>query len=224
MGNLTIDRPKGMISVNGKTLLQWQMEALRKAGITDIYIVRGYMGHVIPYSDVEYLENSQWESTNMVSSLLAASEILTAAPCVVSYADIIYTSETVTKLINGKGNLRITYDENWLELWNRRFENPLSDAETFRLASDGTLVEIGKKAASVEEIQGQYMGLLYIEPGGWQSLLGVVQKKREDEIRMLDMTSLLSFVMEHSAVHAVKITDTWFEFDSLNDIQIFTGL
>lgn len=224
MGNLTTDHPKGMIPVNGKTLLEWQMEALRKAGIHDIYIVRGYMGHAIPYSAVKYLENSQWESTNMVSSLLVASDLLASDACVISYADIIYTDEAVIKLINGMGDLRITYDENWLELWSKRFANPLSDAETFRLSRDGTLLEIGKKTISIEDIQGQYMGLLYFEPTGWQKIISLLSNKSADEIRTLDMTTLLSTVIVNHKVHAVKVSDPWFEFDSLHDLQIFTGL
>ena len=54
----------------------------------------------------------------------------------------------------------MTYDPNWLGLWIQRFGDPLLDAETFRLTPEHTLAEIGNKPKSVEEVQGQYMGLL----------------------------------------------------------------
>ena len=42
----------------------------------------------------------------------------------------------------------------------KRFDDPLSDAETFRLNSSSEIIEIGNKPSSIEEIEGQYMGLM----------------------------------------------------------------
>ncbi len=74
-------------------------------------------------------------------------------------------------------DLAITYDENWRSLWESRFGNPLSDAETFRLDNeDRTLLEIGNKPKTIDEIEGQYMGLLRFTPKGWDE---VVQDSRD---------------------------------------------
>ena len=62
---------------------------------------------------------------------------------------------------------------NWLALWERRFGDPLLDAETFRLSSDGSLLEIGNKPRNVEEVEGQYMGLLRFSPEGWTEFLKI---------------------------------------------------
>ena len=43
------------------------------------------------------------------------------------------------------GDLVIAYDREWRELWTRRFADPLSDAETFRIDAAGHLLEIGGK-------------------------------------------------------------------------------
>ena len=39
---LTDDRPKCMVEVGGRPLLDWQIRALRAAGVDDIVLVRGY--------------------------------------------------------------------------------------------------------------------------------------------------------------------------------------
>ncbi|UFS72801.1 phosphocholine cytidylyltransferase family protein [Geomonas sp. RF6] len=224
MRELTNDRPKGMVEVAGKTLLQWQMAALKGAGINEIYIVRGYLGDAIPYSEPTYLENPRWESTNMVSSLLAASELLSADDCVVSYADIIYPAETVQRLMGGRGDIRITYDTQWLELWQKRFADPIDDAETFRLNANGTLAEIGQKARTVAEIEGQYMGLLYFSPQGWRRVVQTLQQLHEERVDRLDMTTMLRTVMAHTPVHAVPVDGGWFEFDGASDIDVFNEM
>ena len=42
MKHLTSERPKCMVKLQGKPLIEWQLEALRAAGIDDIAIVTGY--------------------------------------------------------------------------------------------------------------------------------------------------------------------------------------
>ena len=95
---------------------------------------------------------------------------------ITSYSDIVYSVDTITKLINFS-DIVITYDPNWL--WQMRFNNPLSDAENFRLDGD-RLIEIGLKASSIEEIEGQYMGLLKFTPAGWlkEGIFGRTFSKR----------------------------------------------
>lgn len=39
--------PKPMVVIQGKPLLQWQIEKLRDNGITDVFIITGHLGHVI---------------------------------------------------------------------------------------------------------------------------------------------------------------------------------
>jgi choline kinase len=44
---LTAHRPKCLIALSGKTLLDWQLDALQAAGIADIVIVTGFRDHLV---------------------------------------------------------------------------------------------------------------------------------------------------------------------------------
>jgi L-glutamine-phosphate cytidylyltransferase len=44
---LTADRPKCLIEMSGKTLLDWQLDALQAAGIGDIVVVTGFRDHLV---------------------------------------------------------------------------------------------------------------------------------------------------------------------------------
>ena len=103
----------------------------------------------------------------MVTSLAAAAPWLEAGPVIVSYADIFYRRELVRNLTATAGDLVIAYDRQWRALWRRRFADPLADAETFRADASGRLAEIGSKTTSIDEIEGQYMGLLKFTPRAW---------------------------------------------------------
>ncbi|MFN0105805.1 MAG: phosphocholine cytidylyltransferase family protein [Bryobacteraceae bacterium] len=223
MKNLTDDRPKCLIEVRGRPLLEWQITALREAGISEIAIVTGYRREMLTGWGLTEFHNPRWEETNMVSSLACARAWLEAEPCIVSYSDIFFESPAVKLLMDSTTPLAIAYDPNWRALWTRRFGDPLLDAETFRLNPDGTLAEIGGKPQSADVVEGQYMGLLRFTPEGWKEVLRIRSVLTPAECDTMHMTGTLQKIIEagKSAIWAVPYTGLWGEIDSAEDLAAF---
>ena len=70
MDKLTQDKPKCMVQLAGKSLLNWQVESLKSAGILSIVAVCGYMADKIKLEGLEKILNPRWNETNMVLSLV----------------------------------------------------------------------------------------------------------------------------------------------------------
>lgn len=219
----TNEIPKCLIEVRGKSLLDWQLGALYDSGITTVGIVTGYKREMLADRGLVEFNNPLWESTNMVTSLVSADEWLRGEPCIVSYSDIFYEATAVQELIQCSAALAITYDPHWLTLWRARFDDPLKDAETFRLDEDHCLAEIGNSPRSVDEIQGQYMGLLRIDPSGWSALKCVYEGLQAFEQNDLHLTQLLQRVVEGGSVRvqAIPYTASWGEVDSPQDLSVY---
>ncbi len=79
MKELTDARPKCLLELRGKSLLDRQLEALRKAGISEIAIVTGYKRELLADRGLVEFHNPRWADTNMVSSLASAQEWLIAS-------------------------------------------------------------------------------------------------------------------------------------------------
>lgn len=223
MKNLTDERPKCLVELRGKSLLDWQLEALRAGGINEIAIVTGYKRELLSNRGLVEFHNARWAETNMVSSLSCAEAWLKLEPCIVSYSDIFYSPSAVQSLIQCESPLAVTYDSNWLELWKQRFGDPLLDAETFRLNSAQTLAEIGNKPKSVEEIQGQYMGLLRFTPSGWCELQRIRSTLTSEQCDKMHMTGALQKVIDEGrlAIAALAYQDEWGEVDSPDDLNSY---
>jgi len=218
MGDLTSQQPKCRTAFRGKSLIEWQLGALREAGIEEIAIVRGYLAHTFDF-DVRYFDNPRWQHTNMVMSLMQASSWLQEGPCIVSYSDIVYSADAVERLMAHSGEIVISYDPNWRKLWELRFDDPLSDAETFKLKG-GRVVEIGQKPKGYEEIEGQYMGLLKFTPYGWAQVVDFLNSISPELSDRMDMTSLLQGLIAREVnLDAVGIADDWYEVDSESDLR-----
>jgi choline kinase len=223
MKSLTDERPKCMVELRGRTLLDWQLEALRSAGIREIAIVTGYKRERLADQGLIEFHNPRWAQTNMVSSLACAEAWLEDSPCIVSYSDIFYSPTAVQSLIASEASLAVTYDPDWLALWTQRFGDPLLDAETFRLTSAGTLAEIGNKPKSVDDVQGQYMGLLRFTPQGWAEIVRLRAASTPQQRDNVHMTNTLQQVIEAGRVpiHALAYTGEWGEVDSSEDLALY---
>jgi choline kinase len=188
--------------------------------VTDIGIVRGYQGQVLDRPGVTFFENPRWAETNMVRSLECAAAWLRESPCLVSYADIVYFESTVRALNATTANLALTFDLNWRRQWEARFGDPLLDAETFAVNAEGFVTDIGRRPTRLDEINGQYMGLLKITPDGWRAVEHALAAAGAAADR-LDMTSLFQrLIAAGTPVTGVPVSDPWFEIDSQTDLDV----
>lgn len=223
MGTATKQKPKCLAELGGRPLLDWQVGALRRAGVTELAVVRGYCGQLLENRGADRLfDNPRWSETNMVRSLAAATEWLRAEPCVVSYSDIVYHPSAPQSLAAVSAWLAITYAPRWFDLWSRRFADPLADAETFRLAPDGTVREIGQRPRTVDEVEGQYMGLLKFTPESWAEVERLLAELPAAEGDRLDMTSLLGRLISNGgSITAVPYAGSWGEADNQDDLALY---
>lgn len=225
MKSMTDSKPKCLVQLHGEALLEHQLRSLRAAGIKEIAIVTGYRAEMLQgWADAEF-HNPRWTETNMVASLAAASKWLEETPCIISYSDIFYDPSAVTSLMETEANIAITFDPDWERLWKVRFGDPLLDAETFRKAEDGTLLEIGKRPERVEDIEGQYMGLLRFTPAGWSEVHAMRQSLTKESRDKQDMTSALQAILErgNQKIQTLPYCGSWGEIDSAEDLSVYSS-
>ncbi len=223
MKALTDDRPKCLVPLGGQPLLAWQLDALGRAGITDIGIVTGYRPDALAPWGLTTFHNARWAETNMVSSLECAARWLEEGPCIVSYSDIFYRASAVEGLLACDAPLALTYDPDWRALWTSRFGDPLLAAETFRIDACGRVLEIGNKPTCVDEVQGQYMGLLRFTPESWAACRQLRAAVAPVERDRMHMTGLLQRLIEsgRSTVTGIAYTGEWGEVDSEEDLHVY---
>ncbi len=222
MGDRTKDMPKGLTQLYGKSLIEHQIEKMREAGIEEIGAVRGYKAEKISFEGLSYFDNLRWNETNMVRSLCCADSWLSKDTCIVSYSDILYQPQAVSLLMNCQEDIAITYNTKWLEIWSARFDNPLSDAETFEVDEQGYVTEIGGQADSLDQIKGQYMGLLKFSVKGWKQVEEYLSDLDGKTIDKLDMTSLLSGMLRKGIkIYGIPYDGLWLEIDNESDLKLY---
>ena len=221
----TLERPKCMVEIDGKSLLDRQISVLSHESINDIVIIGGYKIKMLEGKGDRLKENKRYHETNMVWTLFSAQEELNDE-LIVSYGDIVYSREILQSLLDSSSDISVIIDKDWESYWRARFDNPLDDAETLKLRDDGTINEIGKKPESIEEIEGQYIGLMKFSAHGIVKIKAIFDDAKEKgyllnkTVEKAYMTDLLQAAIEKGmAVESVSTNGGWIEVDSVEDLK-----
>jgi L-glutamine-phosphate cytidylyltransferase len=229
---LTDDRPKCMVEVGGAPLLSWQMEALRASGVDEIVVVRGYCRSHIQGRGLRLIDNEDWNQTNMVQSLYCALDEL-RGDVLIAYTDLLYQTSVVDAAKACAAPIGVVVDHDWYKLWRQRMEDPLVDAETMRLGAGGEILEVGRPAASLEQIEAQYIGMIRLSAAGCETLRrALIEAKQADdrgeavfastrsfgEAYMTDL--LMGLIQDDVTVQSIPIRGGWTEVDSIEDLQL----
>lgn len=221
----TDDRPKCLVEIEGVSLLDRQLAVLRAESITNIVMIGGYRAEMLKRDGVTLKRNDRYYETNMVWTLFSAEEEL-EGNVLICYGDIVYSREILSALLASPADIALTIDMQWESYWRVRNENPLNDAETLKWLPDGRIAEIGKKPTSLDQIQGQYMGLLKFSSAGIEILRqvfrqacneGGIQGKSPEKAYMTDL--IQEMIDRGVAVHGVPINKEWVEVDTVCDLQ-----
>ena len=228
----TLDRPKCLVPLAGRPLLEWQRDALRAAGIDDITVVTGYRADQIRALGCSTVQNDDFASTNMVASLMCAAHLLDGSDdVVICYGDLVYEPRLVRALCDRDAPVAITVDRQWRRLWDLRMADPLADAETLKLDANGHVIELGRKPVSYADIEGQYMGLIGIRRAIAPKLVDVYRAldpagpyDGRDRANMY-MTSFLQYLIDEvTPVAAVVVDGGWLEVDTIADLDTYEAL
>lgn len=220
----TLDRPKCLVEINGVSLLDMQLDILKSEGIKEQIIIGGYLYNLLSNRGTRRYQNTKYNETNMIWTLFCAEHEL-IGDIIISYGDIVYSREILSKLLESNADIAVTIDLDWEQYWRARQENPLEDAETLKLSDKFQILEIGQKPKSISEIEGQYMGLMKFSKSGIESLKKVFHEAKEfgkigdKPVESAYMTDLLQLMIQKNyKIEAVPVRGGWVEIDTVDDL------
>lgn len=220
-------KPKCMVEVCGKPILDYQLELFAKENFSEIVVVSGYRNEEIRRDAITKVINPKFASTNMVYSLFCARDYFDD-DIIISYGDIIYSERVLKKIMAAEGEFSVVVDKDWRDLWASRMENPLDDVESMRIEGD-RIVELGKKVTSLDAVQGQYIGLMKIRKDFLPTMLEFYLSLDRDVLydgksyENMYLTSFIQLLINRFGnVSPVFINGGWIEVDTVADLEVYS--
>ncbi len=162
MGRLTVDRPKTMLEVDGRALIDRQLDALAACGVLDVTIVVGYQHERLRDhlgDRVRLIENARYKATNSLYSLWLARETLEDG-AVVMNSDILVSQPLMAKLIDAAVEDAVLVDT----------DSTLAEEEMKVKIWHGFAIDFSKELAPWDA-DGENVGILKFGPRGGRRLV-----------------------------------------------------
>jgi len=106
------DAPLAMLDINGKSILQRNVETLNKNGIYDISVISGYNKESFNVEGVRYFDNPKYQSEHILSSIMCAEDKMDSKTLLV-YSDILFESSLIERLKPLESDIVIVVDNSF---------------------------------------------------------------------------------------------------------------
>jgi len=165
------DKPKCLLRVGGKTLVERQIEALKAVGIDDVVVVVGCQAEAVRRTcgqRITYVENSRFAQTNSLYSLWLARPLLYDG-FVVMNCDVLFHTQMLSDLVTSRHEdaLLIAYQEP---------DQTMGDEEMKIKVRRGRVVDIAK-TLPCEEADGENVGIVKFGAEGARTLTSLMDQR-----------------------------------------------
>ena len=216
---LTDERPKCLLTVGSRTLLQRTFDAMIAAGISEFVVVTGYRGEMIrdfllntyPSSlTFHFLHNADYEHNNNIYSLWMTRELVRGREFLLMDSDILFDPAIIQRMLQEPGTA----------LALNRHELGEEEIKVI-VDSNNQVVEISKVCSPSEAI-GESVGIEKMEADYSEALFAELDRMIEGE-GLIDIFYERAFerlIPQGHSFHIVDTTDYFsIELDTVNDFN-----
>jgi len=228
----TRHNPKGMINFLGKPILKHQIDLFSKFGINDITIVKGYQGEKINFPSIKYYYNKEYSSTNMVESLMCASDEFDEE-CIITYSDILFDETLLEALLSFDENIGVCVDKDFEDYWRMRLGNKYEEDMEGLSIEENKILSIGDSVSHFDKVDGRYVGALKFSKKGLNLLVDYHKKNKSSSplnslgnrsFENWHMTDLLQgLIDDNNVINPIIISRGWLEFDTEKDYENYNN-
>jgi len=212
---LTADRPKCLIEFSGKSLLEWQLDTLRAAGVDEIVIVTGFREELVEAvaaqrSGVRTLFNPFYHVADNLGSVWMARKELQGELLILN-GDTLVSPSLLARVLGARtGPIAVTTDE-----------KPSYDSDDMKVLTDGDrLLRIGK-SLEAGRYNGESIGLIAFRADGAERFVAKVEAmmRGPEGTRRWYLRAIDELAQDGADIRTVSIQgEEWQEVDFPEDL------
>jgi L-glutamine-phosphate cytidylyltransferase len=215
----TEQRPKCLLSFNGRTLLEWQIACLASNGISDVTVVTGFQADAVDAAlrarprdgmNIRTLFNPFFQVADNVGSCYLARDLMRAGEFVLLNGDTLFHPLLLTKAITeARGAITVTVDK------KDRY-----DADDMKVHCEGgRLIRIGKNLTAAQA-NAESIGMLIFSAEGGELFAGALERTMRDPagLQRWYLSVIDALATEHHVHVALIHGQEWCEVDYPKDL------
>ncbi len=222
---LNSEKPKAMLEIKGKSILERQIEVLKKAGIHRIAVVTGYKREKIRHPDIITYHNPDFRQTHILQSLFSAEREM-QDKFLFLYGDVLFEDFVIEKLLKARGDINLVV--------KRLPDASVGSSVNGKLEHDWVVA--GEQVLAIghhlrhTEANGEFAGLASFSKEGARTLRQayheISKKKRTAPFhnaatfKKAQFTDLIQELIDRKEkIHAVNVQSGWLDINTFADYQ-----
>ena len=243
MQHIAADIPMAMLDLNGKPLLQRQLEALNAAGIPDVTVAGGYQHDKIQVDGIKLVVNDEWNTTGIAYSILQADSGSYEGRTLVAFSDILFDKSALERLLGSEEDVTLLVDRTYdakdyapdRNITLVKVSNPpLPSRRALDTHGVNTVLKIGK-GLDADEADCEFAGLILFSRKGFRLFREVYSAALEvsddcpfheaTSVRRASFTDVLQELVDRGhKVAAVEVSSGWMEIHSFEDYRMASAM
>ena len=224
---LTKEKPKGLLDINGKTILDRQISLFRSNGIDDIIIITG--AHNVGIRNVSYINDEHYEQHDVLGSLMAAKDQINGK-VLTSYSDILFEESILLQLLEFSGDIGIPIDLDWEKSYDGRTQHPKSEADNVLIKNKKIIsIQKGMEKTTGNHVVGEFLGLMILSETGSkifvENYLKLLQTHqgpfhKSASLKKAYLTDILQELIDLGYnIDPIIVNGKWCEIDTPQDLE-----
>ena len=228
LGKFAEKKPKCLLEINGKSILQRQIELFKKYGIDDIIIITG-PHKKFGIDTVTYVEDINYQDHDVLGSLMAAEDFLNGK-VLTCYSDVLFDEEILKQILNFNGEIGIPIDLDWEKNYLDRIQHPKSEADNVIL-NQKIILKIKKNISfcNSNEVIGEFLGPIIFSENGSKIFVEAYKKLRNTHngsfhnslsLKKAYLTDMSQELIDNNVkIDPIIIRGKWCEIDTMEDLK-----
>lgn len=229
LGNKTEKVPKGLLEINGKSILERQINIFKKNNIKDIIIIVGPHKDKFKFDSVKYVEDLEHEKHDVLLSLMAAKKEI-KDDVIITYSDILFDEKIFHEIIKSKIDIGVVTDLSWEQKYENRSEHPKSQADNV-IIENNKIVKIKKNISKITKNQknGEFIGIMKFSKKGSDLFVNEFNKVEKNkpqsfhDAKTFEKSYLTDMIQElidqNIIVNPIIVNGDWCEIDTPQDLE-----
>jgi len=230
-------KPKPMLEIAGKTLLNWQISTLNNNNLADITVIAGYASDKMKAEGVTLQENKNYKKGSELHSLIDAKKKMVSG-FIMLYSDILLEDHIIAKLLTCKEEIILVVD-NTIQyhapeahkvqdfVISKNKHNPTRRKISF--VYENVISKIGSKL-NPETATHEFVGLAKFTKTGSEQFLQTYEDctknyhgkfQESDDITQFTFTDLIQEMIDRGySINFLEIHKGWLEIHRTEDIEL----
>ncbi len=238
MKNISEDIPFSMLDINGKPLLQRQVEVLNRCKIYSINVVVGYKKEEVGVNGVKLIHNPDYSNTGTLYSIMCALNNI-SEKTIICYGDVMFDHVILSRIMESKEDITILIDNSYDSEHaydNRRRELVIVEGTTLkakRSLHSNELRRIEKIGANLNpaKCQSEFPGIVLLSRKGVEVVKNIYRTSLEkysgkpfysvDKFENALFSDLLQEIINSDfPVYGMEANSGWLEIHSFEDYKL----